>query len=118
MPHTPGPWKAERHDAAGSIIIDGAGPHNVGIATVNRYERHDVEANARLIAAAPDLLAACEYALAWMEARECHSEDSYALRETIAKARGIGPAKLEADLIAKRPDRPRPIGGIPGFSND
>jgi hypothetical protein len=60
MPHTPGPWKAERHGACGAFIIDGEHWQDVGIASVNRYDRHDVEANARLIAAAPELLAECE----------------------------------------------------------
>lgn len=49
--HTPGPWTRNRHDdihdANGDLVCGACGP-----------EAADQEANARLIAAAPDLLAA------------------------------------------------------------
>lgn len=74
MGHTPGPWKAERHDGAGNIIIDTDTPVDrgrLGIASVRRASNadHEVEANARLIAAAPDLLAACEAAIVEFKAQ-------------------------------------------------
>lgn len=63
--HTPGDWKAERRDGAGNIIIDTDTPADrgrLGIAIVRRASNADseIEGNARLIAAAPDLLAALE----------------------------------------------------------
>jgi hypothetical protein len=65
MPHTQGPWIAERRDAAGCIIVDQEEPPKygrVGIAIVRRASNADreVDANALLIAAAPDLLMALE----------------------------------------------------------
>ena len=49
--HTPGPWTTE-DDHDGLLI----GPDDTCVCVVERYEGH--QANARLIAAAPDLLAA------------------------------------------------------------
>lgn len=60
MKHTPGPWK---HD--GEIIYSGNYTLNNGWtnhATIAKVEdRANWEANARLIAAAPDLLDACKH---------------------------------------------------------
>ena len=66
MKHTPGPWFVKRR-----LGCKGIGPkrkgHQRGIDevcdTVGLNEKEDA-ANARLIAAAPDLLAACKSALA------------------------------------------------------
>lgn len=57
MEHTPGPWKAEsvksdRHTLVYKRIM--AGKEAVAFAGV--YKEHSAEANARLIAAAPELL--------------------------------------------------------------
>lgn len=68
--HTPGPWKILKvADSLG--IIPAKRPPGVkrssdveDIASVDlANEQHDGQANARLIAAAPDLLAVCEAAL-------------------------------------------------------
>ena len=62
--HTPGPWEAGRLAGPDQWMVSG-GPDG------NRTSIADVsgEANARLIAAAPDLLRACKYvaeiAVAW-----------------------------------------------------
>ena len=72
MTHTPGKWKVSRHGSYGPFIETdkyddpeyGAASHDIGI------ERHSIAtchgnnstANARLIAAAPELLAACKAA--------------------------------------------------------
>lgn len=72
--HTPGPWKYREVIANRLNMIEGEGPswyviHNVkdghGLAqTFSTYERiGESEANARLIAAAPDLLYAVKSAL-------------------------------------------------------
>ena len=65
--HTPGPWEIEEDDYGGEIWLGGDG---CGMIVVNGWVNggcmaHPVEwaklqANARLIAAAPDLLAALE----------------------------------------------------------
>ena len=52
MKHTPGPWK---------ISADGNDIENVyGAVVYFRYADETAEANARLMAAAPELLAACK----------------------------------------------------------
>lgn len=61
--HTPGPWKAEGwketvvNDSRGTTIALHPGDSR-------EYGLAEVQANARLIAAAPDLLAACKLAVA------------------------------------------------------
>jgi hypothetical protein len=56
MDHTPGPWKLHRLwsddvvDSTGSLIVSAYGD----------YESPETQANARLISAAPELLAALE----------------------------------------------------------
>lgn len=66
--HTPGPWTVE-HAWNGVSTIKGA--HGKPILAVSKYHVagdgiNHVEANARLIAAAPDLLRGCEAALAYL----------------------------------------------------
>jgi hypothetical protein len=94
--HTSGPWtrlvgERFKHDSSAGV----KGPDGLYIAAaldLNRYDKDDeVEANARLIAAAPDLLAACEAALPEIY----HPYDPQAgkavydrLRAVIDKARG------------------------------
>lgn len=64
--HTPGPWGAnteqsEHHDLYARVIFDQTG-HPIGTASdFNNTDRDaEVDANARLMAAAPELLAALE----------------------------------------------------------
>ena len=95
--HTPGPWKFEEltaQDGDGYILTEGdevvivhhGGAYSKGL------QRDEVLANARLIAAAPDLLEALEDAreeLEWYEtelAGECYNNPK--LNAAIAKARG------------------------------
>ena len=68
--HTPGPWQSGESDDFGPIGIT-AGPFDmpplpngiwVQVAKVNRHGEQTM-ANAKLIAAAPDLLEACRRAL-------------------------------------------------------
>ena len=97
MKHTPGPWKIRksvlaRNDfaiAAEHFIIAETFWH-VGPAMFK-----DAEANARLIAAAPDLLAACETAVTLFEMDNETNEPGTSAwawlqvaRDAIAKARG------------------------------
>ena len=65
LKHTPGPWVATQNEAAAWAITT-AGPLVMFVCEVNgpytpSMDRY--EADARLIAAAPDLLAACELVL-------------------------------------------------------
>ena len=60
--HTPGPWSAVQFpDEPDWVVIGPNGDER--IATVGGNQQRDAEANARLIAAAPDLLAALQYGL-------------------------------------------------------
>lgn len=105
--YTPGPWRITEHAmghplivadyppahalprATGDVVLASPGPHD------NPELR---EANARLIAAAPDLLAALELALSDFDnyGEVWQSDDEYgvnfyainAIRDAIAKARG------------------------------
>jgi hypothetical protein len=64
-------------------------PQNLGLGVTGTYR----EANARLIAAAPELLAALEYALEFLQDWEDVSGAPYArkARAAIAKATGVQP---------------------------
>lgn len=91
--HTPGPW-----------VVDGPRVRTESaalIATTGYFREASTEiANARLIAAAPELLEAAQLVIAWYEAEEDHSkadfykrmdmcrESEAAIRAAIAKATG------------------------------
>jgi len=84
--HTPGPWCISSDDE-GAYVVDELGitlvataPHNEGASG-----RAEADANARLISAAPELLAACEAALRELP----HEKDVRSqLILAIAKAKG------------------------------
>ena len=93
--HTPGPWDV---DFSGPARLAITGPSEETIARCDmQCENGDVdEANARLIAAAPDLLEACKAVEVWVilaTARDAHPEavdnalaDLKMLRAALAKA--------------------------------
>jgi hypothetical protein len=80
--HTPGPWSVQKR----SFIISVAAKHgafcSLGVPTDER------EATAHLIAAAPDLLAACEEALVFAENNPVPPIVKSRLERAIAKAKG------------------------------
>lgn len=92
MVHTPGPWDVQDPLGGGPnewIFADG-----LYIAEVDG-EREEADANARLIAAAPDLLAALKDAVEYLELQlECSGEDTgetamiRLFQKTIAEAEG------------------------------
>jgi hypothetical protein len=108
--HTPGPWEVElcRDDpdeAFASVDVDEGGPCGGGWQIAKCYSGQEQQppddldeacwvatvANANLIAASPDLLAACEAAVAHFENIPTTREEDpifAALRAAIAKARG------------------------------
>ncbi len=107
MAHTPGPWvvntlngkipvvrelksnvgEASRYHAA--IIRDTAPPFERVCNLDFGYGKPDDEANARLIAAAPDLLEACTKAAMRMEFGDDTENETYnKLEQAIAKAKG------------------------------
>ena len=58
MSHTPGPWSAHAHESTDTYTIHVAGRSWESWAVAHVGDCTDDEANARLIAAAPDLLEA------------------------------------------------------------
>lgn len=87
--HTPGPWTAAGH---GQVIAHARLPAWRTLADVYGVhgDEEQADADARLIAAAPDLLAACEHVRDTI--REflptVMSEDLTAIEAAIAKAKG------------------------------
>ena len=85
--HTPGPWVPCDTDSEHTTLIsgnDGSGATRNGGIYIARVQGPDNRANARLIAAAPDLLAALEA----LRDRG-HTEATWFLaKKAIAKARG------------------------------
>lgn len=102
--HTPGEWTttlAVRRSTDFVEHIKVKADNDWTMAEVRYWHQHEggpamAEANARLIAAAPDLLAACEAARPALSAHEqtgCDCPDSEAarlIRAAIAKAKGGG----------------------------
>lgn len=102
--HTPGPWEAQVVRQGASLYPAVYGANERLVADAWHYQKDDAEmiANARLIAAAPDLLVACERmmddVLTYHEDAERGEYDRYgvdiptatirALRAAITKARG------------------------------
>lgn len=102
--HTPGPWETRR-----SRTPDNTGGYDYAIVDKDKqiiaeaFEHTDkescdfvkapVEANARLIAAAPDLLSACKEALSAFYQNDIEDAKS-ALKMAIAKAEGSGPIEV------------------------
>lgn len=87
--HTPGKWRHGNQDK--SVIYDENG---FGIAVVSQVgDLRECEANAHLIAAAPDLLARLEVLEGWISDHVQQTTTGYALeladtRAVIAKAKG------------------------------
>ncbi len=89
--HTPGPWKVVNHPMVAlvssqrSVGVGGNGMSSVAWLTGGALNQ---EANARLIAAAPDLLAALEEAHKHLVLLYGDAEPVGTLGAAIAKARG------------------------------
>ena len=108
--HTPGPWTVT---PSGGVITDNDDPEVICWTEINDIMAVEREANARLIAVAPALLAACEAALPWVKHAACDVMDDSdehkrtlvvidTLRAAIAKAKGgtvpTNPASYEQDI--------------------
>ena len=84
--HTPGPW-----EKCQNLVFD---KNDTLVAKASRRQDGYVQANARLIAAAPELLHACKMALHWAENETMETlEDGRAriatvCRDAISKAKG------------------------------
>lgn len=96
--HTPGPWKISAE--CQTIIIDDRSPFGNGVLIASCMGNDhsgfyatasQANANASLIAAAPELLEACKSALDWLQGWESAEPFSATLRAAIAKATGDQP---------------------------
>lgn len=100
---TPGPWKAIKgsvpSDDMRCAVVAIRGKMSYLVATIENGAPGDFcdteYANALLIAAAPELLAACSDWIAWLDsgnwpedAADCEARMLNAMRSAIAKARG------------------------------
>jgi len=91
--HTPGPWHIYANDA----YLAGKTPINLVSVYAGEMPREHIVCNsydpddAKLIAAAPELLEACKDLLAWVDQHECDGaflRSQNAARQAIAKAEG------------------------------
>ena len=94
--HTPGPWRAG--SIRGDLVDCIYSADSIRVATIETWigpkESAESEANARLIAAAPDLLAALQRAYVDIATRKVRKGDGAILallRTVIAKATGGQP---------------------------
>lgn len=95
--HTQGPWRLETDYPKGFLILKDE-PHPSHdpvwtVANVNACMGAESKSNARLIAAAPDLLAALKAMLSMFGDHEQYDDDSAQViaeaREALAKAEGV-----------------------------
>jgi len=94
MKHTPAPWIADNGDSELWGIFQKQDCNGIAYLCEPNGEllrENEAEANAHLIAAAPELLEACKQALRTLEARgvDIYSDPRYLLvKQAIAKAEG------------------------------
>lgn len=87
--HTPGPWRIDEseHAPVAHVRVVADFPEwGTGIAMCGRNDSPIANANARLIAAAPDLLAVCKDTLMVLGERNVFPVAQSFLRAAIAKA--------------------------------
>ncbi len=84
--HTPGPWRAEERE----VVTYLGHPIAEVLDTAEGLEGSDAEAdaNARLIAAAPDLVAALEMILAGVDSGQLMQQSIDQARAAVVKAKG------------------------------
>ena len=98
---TPGPWKAANHGIVQRNYLDIDGETSTEIVATAafsiRKSHAEVDANARLIAAAPDLYKALSLLMEWIEKRDASwiieetQEAADLSRSALARARGEAP---------------------------
>ena len=86
--HTPGPWHADHRGERIAIWALGDKRVFLGACCEREIGRRQAEANASLITAAPELLAACEAAYRFIIHHFDMGTEASQLAAAIAKARG------------------------------
>ena len=84
MSHTPGPWANDVTVPLKAIYCERRG---YSVVFVNGHREEEAHANARLIAASPDLLAALEAIVKADDAQELEQHHIEAARAALAKAK-------------------------------
>jgi hypothetical protein len=84
MPHTPGPWTISKNADGWSILAETSEIAMVGTST--SHIEAEKEANARLIAAGPDLLEACKRAYDMLHDDDYEDDGTGFLLAAIEKA--------------------------------
>jgi len=85
---TPGPWYSEMNVQGKTIVWAFDNPGAPRIAVAAAYQQGKMAHNAALIAAAPELLNACQMAVNEMPGNEQGQKIASMLRAAIAKAEG------------------------------
>lgn len=108
--HKPGPWKliegSTKHHEMSKVVVDAAAGDEFVIGYVitdhaNKEARAEDMANARLIAAAPELLAACEEAIAFLSQLVQDATKTVTLEQRLAGVGGVYTAQRIREAIAK-----------------
>jgi len=94
MTHTPGPWEIRRVGIAKDLPVVTSAEHDVCEMRYNTNGRLRLENNARLIAAAPELLAALKAAIPHLEFLHEHLGDVGSKRQNVARAIKQGNAAI------------------------
>lgn len=101
--HTPGPWRVDRQNPSpttGEWMIAGQKPGY--LAEVRDCGSGDVDANARLIAAAPELLEALEHQLAWLISAEVELGSALNLGYAANVQKAVTVEKMRAAIAAAK----------------
>jgi hypothetical protein len=86
--YTPGPWEVDKYMGL-PTIFDTRGNGTVALASVHDMAIESADANASLMAAAPELLEACEKYLDAMDRYGHPDKTDRLMRAAIKKARGV-----------------------------
>ena len=90
MTHTKGPWTVAKLSGDKDIFIDTACGLSIGSLYSVEVGTEETQANARLISAAPEMLAALEDCLNFITAKDDEAQDfKDEVRQLIKKAKGL-----------------------------
>ena len=106
LKHTPAPWQLSTIDGEDCLMVGGGDDGSMIVADIRTNDPHDVvAANARLIAAAPELLAALSEMVAVMHALWDHQEELCKSgdipRNTMANKPMMNAANMATDALTK-----------------
>jgi len=83
MKHTPGPWEYDPGDKNSDPVVVGSDCHEIAFIYKYRQDKSVTETNARLIAAAPELLEALELSEQAIQAAHRQTDAEWRKHDTI-----------------------------------